>query len=322
MKLKLVHILNNLDGEKEKLSINNLQSLQKIGVEYIQQLTPLYDGEEYKKPSAIKIYDNVDYIYNKCHYGAYESHKKAIKENFSDDIDALIVCECDCMLNISLDDFLNEMKKTLNFCEKYDLYQFSWGGKISNNIIQGNVIKLDEEYPNYCVVPKIIGIHFIVYPKKSREFFLKKIDDIPWDTPDVWLNLVINLDFNYIGKQGNVFDVLAYQVDGVSIVDNTFKSMMDFINLNYKFKFSIDRDINRIYIFCDSNIETKVFIYEWFPNNRNVYNDILIYSTSTTFNNNQFWYAPIKSIKDLNIRVLVTKLDGNIIREKYFFCEN
>ena len=48
LKLKLIHILNNIDGEKENLSINSLSQLQEIGVKYIQQVEPLYEGEEYK----------------------------------------------------------------------------------------------------------------------------------------------------------------------------------------------------------------------------------------------------------------------------------
>jgi GR25 family glycosyltransferase involved in LPS biosynthesis len=314
MKLRLVHILNNLTGEREIQSINSLSPLKEIGVEYIQQVTPLYKGNLWKKPTISGFVHS-----GEGHYGCYESHIKAIKENFSEDLDALIVCECDCALDVPIENFLEEMKNTLKFCEKYDIYEFSWGGRIFNNTIQGNVYKVDDEFPNYCAVNKIIGTHFLVYPKISRTFFLENIDKFPWDTPDIWLNVIFEKSFGNIKKQATVFDVLTHQIDGYSIIDKHFK-IMNFLNLEHKFDIYIDRDNNKIYITCDSESTVRVLLYEWFPENNNVYNDTLIYSAITNFNKNTFWYSPVKSMKNLNIRVLIT-LNDNCIKEKYFKIE-
>lgn len=226
MKLKLIHILNRLDGERETNSINSLSPLKNLGVDYIQQVTPLYEGDGWKTKPITNIPGNNNH--GKGHYGNYLSFMKAIKENFTEDLDALILCECDCVLSLPLDEFLNEMKKTLDFSKKHHIYHFSWGGRIVNGIENGDILKIDNEYPNYCVVGKIILAHFIILTKESREFFLRKVDSMGWDVADIWLNEAIfsaESDglFSGPGRQANVLNSLAYQYEGVSDIDGIIK---------------------------------------------------------------------------------------------------
>jgi len=211
MKLKLVHILNRLDGDREIKSINSLSKIK--GIEYIQQVTPLYDGE-YPIPIT-------DYYHNKGHYGNYLSFTKAITENFSSDIDALILCECDCVLNIPVDNFLPEMKKTLDYCQKHGIYEFSWGGKNSFGYEQSKVYYLDEEYPNYCIVDKIILAHFIILPASTKWYWINKIYTTGWDGIDIWFNEAIH-EF-VTGKQATVIKSLADQCTGQSLIDEFVK---------------------------------------------------------------------------------------------------
>jgi FkbM family methyltransferase len=214
MNLKLIHILNSLDGEREKKSIGSLSKLKNY-LDYIQQVTPLYKGEKWKLPTASGLVHK-----GAAHYGLYESYKKAIKENFSDDLDALIICECDSVLDISHETFLSEMKKTLDFCNKHEIFQFSWGGITVDGVKQGKThLKIDEKYPNFYIVDKIIETHFIILTKQSRDFYLNKIEKIRWDTADIWLNHLIYSEFTETGKQGNVFNSLASQCDGQSLLD-------------------------------------------------------------------------------------------------------
>lgn len=242
-KLKLVHILNSLDGERETKSINSLSELKNYGVSYIQQLTPLYEGDNWYLVPPL-----TNYPHNKGHYGLYESFKKAIKDNFTDDIDALIICECDCILDIPYDCFQYEMEKTLNFCNKNNIYQFSWGGIFVDNIQQGEVYKVDDVYPNYCIVNKIIMAHFTILTKQSRNFYLSKIDNIGWDSADIWLNELIYSEFVDPGKQATVFNRLAYQCEGMSLLENTNrgeikkyeKNMKSFDNFNWGVATDID----------------------------------------------------------------------------------
>lgn len=218
MNLKLVHILNKLDGERETKSIESLSKLKNYGVNYTQQLTPLYEGEDYKLPTESGIVHQ-----GKGHYGLYLNYKKAIKENFSEDLDALIICECDCVLNIPYEIFIDEIKKTLDFCNKYNVYQFSWGDRKIDDIEQSDIFNVDINYPNYCVVNKIIQSHFIILTKQSRNFYLNTIEKIKWDAADIWLNELIYSEFSEPGRQATVFNNFAYQCNGISLLDNVMK---------------------------------------------------------------------------------------------------
>jgi len=187
MKLKLIHILNSINGDREKKSINSLSKLKEFGVNYKQQITPLYNGDLWKLPTSSSMVHK-----SKGHYGLYESYKKAIKENFTEDLDALIICECDAILNLDLNKFNIEINKTLNFCNKYNIYHFSWGGRLVNNFEQGVVVNIDNDYPNYVIVNKIIEAHFTILTKQSRNFYLQQINKIKWDSADIWLNELLH----------------------------------------------------------------------------------------------------------------------------------
>jgi len=216
MKIRLVHILNNVNGEREIKSIENLSKLSNYNVEYIQQVTPLYKGKFPKSMCGLP--------HGEGHYGLFQSFKKALQENFTEDLDALILCECDCVLDIDYDDFIPEIKKTLEYCLKHDIYQFSWGGNILyNGAVQGQTFIYDDDYMDYFICNKIIMTHFTILTKSSREFFLRKLNELSWDTVDIWLNLAISSEFGTPGKQATVKKRLAYQTEGISLLDNFTK---------------------------------------------------------------------------------------------------
>jgi FkbM family methyltransferase len=270
--LRLVHILNRLDGDREIQSINSLSKLKNYGVDYIQQLTPLYDGTENLLPTSSGL------IHDKGHYGLYQSYKKAILNNFSEDLDALIICECDCILNISHDIFMEEISKTLDFCKKYNIYQFTWGSRIIDGIEQNEIIKTDENYPNYCIVTKIVQTHFIILTKQSRNFYLDSINDIKWDAVDIWLNelvwparnkpMMIKL-MKVIGmssfsgrfcRQGGVFNEIAYQCEGISLLDNIVKGKQKNLKIHMKNKFYVHDSKNEL---VDLGQDSQILFGDW-----------------------------------------------------------
>lgn len=215
MKIRLVHILNSLTGDREVKSINSLSRLSQYGVEYVQRLSPLYDGILPTPP--------INNPRNKAHYGLYLNYKGAILDSFTEDLDALIICECDSILNISYDNFVIELVNTLKFCDKHDIYQFSWGGIITHDTKQCNITLIDDNFPNYCVVDRSILAHFVILPKRSRDFYLYKVNNFGWDSADIWLNLMIRDEFKNENKQASVFNKLVYQCEGVSLLDNRIK---------------------------------------------------------------------------------------------------
>jgi autotransporter strand-loop-strand O-heptosyltransferase len=224
LKLKLVHVLNNKDGEREVKSINSLSKLSNLGIEYIQQITPLYEGDEFLKNKPLNW--SPEAKYNKAHYGNFISFKKAFLENFTEDIDAFIYCECDCVMVIPDDKILDEISKTLDYCNKNNVYQFSWGGNVREGTARGEILSRDIDFTNYCIVSKIVGSHFLILPKASRQYFLDSLNKSEWDTLDFWFNIILVRDFG-LGKQANTFDSLANYVEGVSYIDNCWKETMN-----------------------------------------------------------------------------------------------
>ena len=103
MKIKLVHILTEPNIKREVESINSLSPLGQTGIDYIQQINQRYVGDAWKEFPAIS--QNKNTKHGPGHYGAFHSFKKAIEENFSPEIDALVLCECDCVLTSTHQEF-------------------------------------------------------------------------------------------------------------------------------------------------------------------------------------------------------------------------
>ena len=312
MNIKLIHILNNLTGDREQKSIKNLSRLKKVGVNYIQQVTPLFSGDMSLVEPLINTRFNSQ-PRNKSHYGLYQSYKKAIEENFTDDIDCLIVCECDSILNIDINYFPLEIERTLNFCNKYDLSLFSWGGMYINNEIQGMVIKKDKDYPYYCVTNKIIETHFIIFPQKNRLFTLDKIKKPEWETVDIWFNYLM-ISNTY--KIGCSIPELSYQTYGKSVLENRYKGISN--EFKYKpsvFQISYNGDLNRIYIFCPIKKIVKIDIYTW----NHQTNDIkILFHDVKEFNNNVIWFQPNAFIMEYGgAKISILDNDDNVLTEKY-----
>ena len=210
--VKAVHILVNINDEREKKSIQSM-SVIKDDVDYIQCINKKYDGDEWKNLTPLNGWRN----HNKGHYGLFQSFKRAIIENFTDDLDGILIFEADCVLDVSKEKFLDNVKQALRFCEKYELPYFSFGPRIIYGHLESIELQNDEEFPNFIVTDKIIQTHCILLTKKYRQFLIENLNT-SWDALDLWFNRIFK-DF----KMGITKDELAYQTLGFSMLDNCIK---------------------------------------------------------------------------------------------------
>lgn len=219
MNIKLVHILTEIDTEREKESIKSLLPLGQLGINYIQQINKRYSGEDWKKiPAATQSpFTN----HGPGHYGAFQSFKKAILDNFSDDLDALVLCECDCVLVCTPEDFVQSLKKGLDFVEKKEAYYLSLGSRYVNGHLQSPYIEFDQEDPDFYITNKIILAHCVVIPRKSREIILEALEKVSWDSPDIWFNEAF-WSSGY-SRFAIIKERLAVQHEGFSLIDNVWK---------------------------------------------------------------------------------------------------
>ena len=218
-RIKLVHILTETDTQREKASIASLSPLGSMGLEYIQQINERYRGEDWKKVPALSQSEWTNH--GPGHYGAFQSFKKAIKENFTEDLDALVLCECDCVLESNHSQFMEKLDRAIDFSAKHQLRYLSLGSRFVNHFLQSPISETDDEYPDFYITTKIILAHCVVLHKSGREFYLEALDKFSWDSPDIWFNEANWLDNNY--RFGIIQDRLAYQHEGHSLIDDCWK---------------------------------------------------------------------------------------------------
>lgn len=220
MNIKLVHILTETDTPREIASIESLSPLGNMGIEYVQQINERYTGEAWRDVPAISQSEHTNH--GAGHYGAFQSFKKAIIENFTEDIDSLVLCECDCVLICEPQEFIDKLRRAIQFSSNNNLYYTSLGSRYVNGILQSPYsYGEDPEYPDFYITNKIILAHCVVLSKESREFFLNALENYSWDSPDIWFNEVLWSEG--INRMGIIKDRLAVQHEGISLIDNVWK---------------------------------------------------------------------------------------------------
>lgn len=220
MEIKLVHILTEIDTGREINSIASLSPMSNYGINYIQQINQRYTGNAWIDPPAISKtpYTN----HGSGHYGAFQSFKKAILDNFTEETEALVICECDCILETDIDNFSKIIREAVDLCNRESVDFVSFGSRYINGFLQSPIIEEDKErFGNFYITNKTILAHCIMIPKRSREFILGQFNSISWDSPDIWFNEAF-----WMGNR-NRFAILweraARQHEGVSLIDNIWK---------------------------------------------------------------------------------------------------
>jgi len=219
MNIKLVHILTEPDTKREQASISSLSPLGEMGITYHQQVNERYRGDAWREVPALSQSPATNH--GAGHYGAFQSFKKAMLENFSEGLDALVLCECDCVLETSHETFMQTLKRGIEFCNENDLKYLSLGSRFVNGVLQSPETDNDPKFPDFYITNKVILAHCVVLPALSREIILDCIDRFSWDSPDIWFNEV--LWRSGLNRFGIVKERLARQHEGVSLIDNVWK---------------------------------------------------------------------------------------------------
>ena len=83
--------------------------------------------------------------------------------------------------------------------------------------------ELDEapDYPDFYITNKIILAHCVVLPQSSRNLIIEALEKYSWDSPDIWFNEIFWRENE--SKFGAIKERLAYQHEGISLIDNMWK---------------------------------------------------------------------------------------------------
>jgi hypothetical protein len=218
--VKIIQVSSEPEKDREIKSYN---SLSKLGYRYIRIINPRY----VECPPTYNVFDNhVDWIigitkpdpnkfgFTSGHYGAWQGHMSAILASFVDK-DYTLICECDCLLNVDEQFFRDRVDEAISALEKTNYkivrfeapnHQVEFGNKVSDNLYECNLMTL-----GHCYM-----IH-----SKDRDFYLNRIDNVGWHTPDWWLNFA----FERSNEKMLTFKdlTLTKQSGGFSIIDNVHR---------------------------------------------------------------------------------------------------
>ena len=216
-KIKIVHMLVDPDGEREKESIKHLTKLSEYSDwVYEQMINPLYKDMPPKdtcaRPTDVRMKPG-EYKLTPAHYGNFLAHKTAINEHLNDEFDAVLFCECDAIFIKPVHEVYRSIMDRLDDINQHDLYYMSFGKRIPD--------WKHEDYEHCGVTDRMSEAHCYLLPtdKKRKAYFIKKLKETKWDTYDLWLNNNIFPD----KKCGIVKSPISIQCSGESYLDKSFK---------------------------------------------------------------------------------------------------
>jgi hypothetical protein len=210
-KIKIVHLLCVPDDVRERKSVQHIRPLGDMGVQYVAHVNPPYKDtpprEFCRRPNMVT--ENNPGVPGQLwagHYGAFLAWRRAVETEFSDDLDFLMVCECDCLLLVPPDVFLKEVYEACEYMEEANVVYLSFGNKDTQD--------KDKSPGKYTVVSGIFKSHCILFSKNIRDYMIRCYSERPWDNDDFWKNWIFEKYRIAITNQ-----TLAVQM-GYSLVEN------------------------------------------------------------------------------------------------------
>lgn len=213
-KIKIVHLLNTPDEIRERESIESLRKLEEYGIRYEQIVTPLYRDvppkENCNRPDSVSEIPG-DYLLGPGHYGCYLAHRKGITEGFEEGVDAILLNECDSILQFPAREMAEKIFEAYDLAVKYDLAYVSFGKKIPGH-------PHDNPEGELYTTDRLSEAHCMLITKDKSRYFKDKFESAPWDVSDLWYNVFIT-EF----KKGIFSRPYSLQHPGVSNIDMKFK---------------------------------------------------------------------------------------------------
>ena len=206
--------------EKQNLSISCWEQMKNKFFEYVPRYTTVnrteLPYENCKDPDIInpsKEFLNEPPVLTYGHYGAYKAHTQGILENFSDDIDALIIAEGDSFTDLSPDEFYNNVLESYHMSELLDVKMVSYAGPCYMS--GGEWGNMTKKRGKWLEVPHfLLGTTYMIM-KSQKEDIIDKIYTTGWHSPDFWLA------WNYHNRIKMLVntELIMYQKEGYSVLD-------------------------------------------------------------------------------------------------------
>lgn len=206
-----MHMVTDIDTDREINSMISLTKLEDYGIEYIPCVNPRYtslppiDTCEYPDRVSFEPGGKL----TPGHYGCYLAHKNAVLDGISKNPDYLLIFECDAVIDVPYQEFIEKLKFSCDILNKTDLLMFSFGFHNNTNIV--------EKKTDYWVVNKFYGAHAYLIPRKSYNVFKKLFETEKWNVTDLLYAEKLD-NFNT-----GIFEIpITKQSAGFSILDKVY----------------------------------------------------------------------------------------------------
>jgi hypothetical protein len=180
-KIRIVHLVNDVNKRTE--DVIQLEKLEKYGINYVKVAKEKYIGvpprEFCARSSEVGRIDANGLRAE--HYGCYLDYKKTIFTEFTDDIDYLMIFESGCLLNVSIEEFVDKVFKSCDVMSNNLIYYMSFGDENNTNRTR----ELNEWL---FTTDRIIGMRSVMFSKLSKKFMFNAFETTLWDTPDFFFN--------------------------------------------------------------------------------------------------------------------------------------
>ena len=213
--IRLVHLLleDDLDSNRQERSIKQVKELERRGIEYIQVWNKRWTEQPPRETFARP--DDFDRVpIRPSHYGNFRAFSDGVKQYFTEDIDAIILCEGDLKLLEDTDQIVDRINRAYRATQEHGIDYFSLGDKylLESKVLISNTL---ESHGDVEIIDRAIGTQMIMFPQNIREYLLDVYENAPWDCVDLFLN------HNFQGKKKiGIFSTSpTSQWDGVSSIE-------------------------------------------------------------------------------------------------------
>lgn len=235
-KIKLIHLQTTLNDQREEESRKTLSKVSEYGWEYVLHTNKPYVDLPPKfnclRPDCVSMdlfdEDTIQRLGTALtppHYGCYQAFKEAILSEFDESLDLLVVCEGDCKIDVSMEQFIHTIEDTIKSINKHNIGYMSYGDKktLEHGWEQSPVV---EEIPNQdllYVTNHIIGLQCIAFSKSTRKWLQNTLRQHHWDAADCYFNSVF---VNSPYKMSILYQRITTQFNGYSLIDQTNKTFI------------------------------------------------------------------------------------------------
>lgn len=174
-----MHILTDIDTEREVDSMISLTKLENHGIEYVpcvnRRYTEMPPLETCEYPERISFESGGKLTPG--HYGCYLGHKNAILDGIQKNKDYILIFECDAIIDTTYEEFIDKLNFACEILNETDLLMFSFGFHNNTHVV--------DRFNDYWTVNKFYGAHAYIIPKKSYDIFKNLFENEKWNVTDL-----------------------------------------------------------------------------------------------------------------------------------------